>query len=184
MLLLLLALGCHPVAPPPGLPAPSDYAREHQAATREIRVIRDLETRLLMRATLLNEDLVDAQALTLAYALGATPQEHEALRADLLAELEAYRVVVFAADSPREDFSLDDDAGWRVRLLADEVPLEGVELTKQDPDAPAIALLYPQINRWSVVYRARFARDAGADTLRLVVAGPLGQGQAEWAAGR
>jgi hypothetical protein len=41
-------------------------------------------------------------------------------------------------------------------------------------------LLYPQLNRWSRVYDARFDRFGQPSTLTMVVSGALGQGELRW----
>ena len=181
---LLLALAC--ARPDGGLAAPTrgqPYAKVHRAWTRELVLDHDFELDLVVRASLLSGELRTAQADALADARLEGAREraarHEAHRTDAATAW----VVVFSAHSPHEEarrFGLDADDPWQLRLVADgtDVPAVGVERIR-NPSADEV-VLYPQLDRWSELWEARFEA-VPASELVLQVAGPHGRGEVSWA---
>lgn len=180
--MLLLLLGCAPLPPPQGLPQADNYATAHAEATVELRIVQHFETRLLMRATLIDEDVARAQALALAHAHRDNASAYDARLIEITENARASWGVVFAADDPagREAFSLDEEQGWSLHLYEDGAPLEGLSLEKLDEDDTDLALLYPQLNRWSTLWEARFERRGDGRQLTLDVASARGQGAITW----
>ncbi|MBK9365500.1 MAG: hypothetical protein IPN01_04135 [Deltaproteobacteria bacterium] len=92
--------------------------------------------------------------------------------------------VVFAAYVPppsrADDFDFEPGATWTFQLLADGQPLGPISLASYRERSDLQVLLYPQLNRWSRVYDARFARFGQPSTLTMVVSGALGQGELRW----
>lgn len=177
--------GCaHPVEPT-GVPAPEPpYAALHAAATRDLQLIVNLETRLMMHATLVDEQLAQAQALEISRARLEAPAVWQARADAAQREAAAAWTVVFSADVPRapadESFAPDDTAAWTLHLFADGHEVPAISVEQIDDPQPEHVLLYPQLNRWSSLWIARFARDGDARELRLQVGGPKGQGELAW----
>jgi len=180
--IVALALAC--ARPDGGLAPPTrgvEYAKVHRAWTQELMLDHDFELDLVVRASLLSDDLRRAQADALADARleseTARLARHEAWQADRGAW-----VVVFAAHSPHEDarrFGLDDDDPWQLRLLADGQVVEGVGVDRVRKPSADQVVMYPQLDRWSTLWEARFVR-AAATELSLQVVGPHGRGELTW----
>lgn len=184
--LLLLLGACAPAPLPdplPGEPA-VDYEAAWTANTRELILREHLETRLIVRATLVDEALAEAQALTLARARLSPREDFEAQRAAALERAAGGWEFVFTAYAPpperADDFGLGDGATWSLRLLADQRPVALVALDEVREPSPDEQRLYPQLDGWARLYRARFERPSDADTLELRAAGPRGQGAMIW----
>ena len=153
-----------------------EQAHAWRDATEELRLYDRLETRLILRATLHTDDYVRAQDALLGLlqapspwaAAGDTPEWQ----------------VVFAAYVPppsrADDFAFEPGATWTVQLLADGQALPPISLDSSRDRSELQVLLYPQLNRWSRVYDARFARSGQPATLKMVVSGALGQGELTW----
>lgn len=161
----------------------SPYEAAHRDATRRILVYRQGSTALLMRATLVSPALQEAMVLERTRLLGSTPQAEQTFRETLTEALSDVVEVVFAADSAlerRPRFGRGDDR-WAVHLYADgvDLPLQTVE--RVDKPTPLQASLYPQWNRWSELWVARFEPPAvPASTLRWTVGSGFGHGEATW----
>ena len=179
----LLALAC--ARPDGGLAVPTQgqpYAKVHRAWTQELVLDHDFELDLVVRASLLSTELRAAQADALADARLEDAAERAARHADHVQDAANAWVVVFAAHSPHEDarrFGTDADDPWQVTLYADGrelVPL-GVDRIRS-PTADQVAL-YPQLDRWSELWEARF-EPVDARELELQVAEPHGRGELSW----
>ena len=90
--------------------------------------------------------------------------------------------MVFAADDPsgREAFTFEDEGAWSLHLYADGALMQGLSVEQLDEDDPDLALLYPELNRWSSIWEARFERGGDARRLSLDVASARGQGAITW----
>jgi hypothetical protein len=153
-----------------------DQSDAWQAATEELRLYDRLETRLILRATLHTDDFVRAQDDLLGLLQTASPWP-------AAGDAPEWQVV-FAAYVPppsrADDFAFEPGATWTVQLLADGQPLTPISLESSRERSELQILLYPQLNRWSRVYDARFARSGQPSTLTMVVSGALGQGELRW----
>jgi hypothetical protein len=153
-----------------------EQSRAWREATKELRLYDRLETRLILRATLHTDDYVRAQDALLGLLQSTRPWEPPG-------ELPEWQVV-FAAYVPppsrADDFDVEPGATWTVQLLADGQPLGPVSLASYRERSELQILLYPQLNRWSRVYDARFDRSGQPSTLTMVVSGALGQGELRW----
>ena len=173
----LLTLGLVGAAYAPETRAAMDeQSRAWREATRELRLYDRLETRLILRATLHTDAYVRAQDALLGLLQSASPWANPGDAPEWQ--------VVFAAYVPppsrADDFAFEPGASWTVQLLADGQPLPPVSLDSSRERSDLQILLYPQLNRWSRVYDARFARSGQPSTLTMVVSGALGQGELTW----
>ena len=185
MLFGAIAACTHPVEPM-GLPtAKLPYDQLHESATRDLQLVVDLETRLLMHATLVDEELAAAQALELSRARLEVPEEWHARSQVAEEEAASSWTIVFSADVPRypkdERFAADGSAPWTLHLWVDGHPADPISVEAIKAPTADDLMLYPQLNRWSSLWVARFARDGDADELRLQIGGPRGQGELVWA---
>lgn len=181
LLAATLGGGCAARADISGDPA-APYREVHQDWTRELRLTHSFELDLLLRATLLHTPVLEAQA---SYLSAARLEDTERASRRLLASLEegAEYVVVFASYSPKDDargFDGDDSEAWTLQLSVDGRPQPFVSAERiRQPDAELLAL-YPQHNRWSELWVARFERVDEGRELRLTVAGVHGRGALVW----
>lgn len=181
MLLLLAACTARLPDPLPDQPH-VDYAREHKAWTRELQLVVDLETRLMLEATLLTPELAEAQALTLARARMDEPTVYEARRKELLDRSEAaWSLVLTTTGTEQSDdtLSIDGSQDWTVLMEADGRRLTPLSLEEvREPTADDV-LLYPQADRWARMWQITFEREIATE-LVLIVAGPRGNGSLTW----
>ncbi|MCK6522401.1 hypothetical protein L6R49_13295 [Myxococcota bacterium] len=153
-----------------------EQSRAWREATEELRLYDRLETRLILRATLHTDDYVRAQSTLLDLLQTPSPWAPAGEAAEWQ--------VVFAAYVPppsrADDFDVVPGATWTLQLLADGQPLTPISLESSRERSDLQILLYPQLNRWSRVYDARFARQGAPSKLTMVVSGALGQGELTW----
>ncbi|MCK6514701.1 hypothetical protein L6R46_06570 [Myxococcota bacterium] len=153
-----------------------EQSRAWREATKELRLYDRLETRLILRATLHTDEYVRAQDALLGLLQSTSPWEPWGDSPEWQ--------VVFAAYVPppsrADDFDFEPGATWTFQLLADGQPLGPVSLASYRERSELQVLLYPQLNRWSRVYDARFDRFGQPSTLTMVVSGALGQGELRW----
>lgn len=173
----LLTLGLVAAAYTPETRAALDtQSRAWREATEELRLYDRLETRLILRATLHTDDYQRAQDALLGLLQTASPWAAPGDAPEWQ--------VVFAAYVPppsrADDFAVEPGATWTLQLLADGQPTAPISLTSSRERTELQVLLYPQLNRWSRVYDARFARQGQPSTLTMVVSGALGQGELTW----
>jgi len=177
-LTLLLAVGC---ARPGDIAAP--YRAAHHSLTQELRLAHDFELDLLLVATLLTSPLVEAQAGYLSAARMELPADVADRLERAREQAAAEHVVVFAAYSPRDTahaFAVDNSGDWQVQLSVDGAPQAPLSLEKiRRPDADLHAL-YPQLDRWSDLWVARFERGDEAGEVALTIAGVHGRGVLRW----
>ncbi len=177
-LTLLLAPGC--AARSADIAAP--YLEVHQDWTQELRLSHSFELDLLLRATLLSSPLLNAQVDYLSAArLSDRERAAEALPVSPTDPSEY--VVVFASYSPIDEargFSGDGSEAWTLQLDVDGAlqPLLSVEELRR-PSAELLAL-YPQRDRWSSLWIARFERLDEGREIRLTVSGVYGRGSVIW----
>ncbi len=177
-LALLFAPGC--AARSPDLAAP--YREVHQDWTQELRLSHSFELDLLLRATLLSPPLLEAQADYLA-AARLSDRERAAEALPISPTDPGEYVVVFASYSPVDEargFSGDGGEAWTLHLDVDgsPQPLLSVEELRH-PSAELLAL-YPQRDRWSSLWIARFERLDEGREIRLTVSGVYGRGSVRW----
>ncbi|HJN74999.1 MAG TPA: hypothetical protein QGF58_13810 [Myxococcota bacterium] len=160
------------------------YEFVHERWTRELYLTRQFETQVVVKATLVTEDLAQAQALTISRARFEDSEAHETRRVAAIQEARAHWVVVFAANAPppryADSFALDDSADWQIHLEADGRRVEPVDLERIWEPSADQDLLYLQLDRWSKLWRARFERPSDADRVDLLVVGPYGHGKMTW----
>lgn len=183
MILALLACGSQLPEPLPNEPR-IVYEFVHERHTQELHLTRQFETQVVVKASLVTEELAEAQALTVSRArFEDSAQYHQRLDA-ALAEAAGHWVVVFAANAPppryADTFALDDSADWQIHLEADGRRLAPVDLERVWEPTADQDLLYLQLDRWSKLWRARFERPSDADRVDLLVVGPYGHGKMTW----
>jgi hypothetical protein len=159
------------------------YVRQHRAWTRELTLYDGFSTALVLRATLLEPAFRAVLAAERTRLLNPSAANQAEFAARMAADGAAFHEVVFAADSAFDDaekFGPGDDR-WNLRLLADgtEETLVAVDRVRK-PSALHDAL-YAQLDLWSELWIARFARTVAAPSeVRLIVGGGHGNGELRW----
>lgn len=169
--------------PLPGAPQ-VDYEALWAAKTRELVLREHFETRLIARATLVDAELAEAQAIHITRARQGTPAALAEATVTAQQQALAAWCFVFSAYAPppdrADDFGPDGEATWGLVLLVDgqRAALERLDpIPNPNPDQQQ---LYPQIDGWARLYEACFARESEAAQLELRMAGPRGQGAMRW----
>lgn len=186
--LLLAAVGPLACVPTGRLPASQEVVREyrkvHQEGTRELKLYRQLETRLLLRATWLDLPWRRAAVELLARQAALSEPERAALLAQELARAEERYEVVFAAmrtEPELREFGGGPDSPWRVRLDVAGQPCELLAITRIEEPSPSEALLFPQGNAWADLWRAEWSKACGAEgTATLTVSSAAVSGAVTW----
>ncbi len=159
------------------------YRRAWKQNTRKLVVYREFGTALFLRATLLEPEFRAALADERHRLLGEADAGDAAFRAQMADDGAAYHEVVFAADSGHDEDPRfgNNDARWNLRLVVDgtDAPLVAVEHIRRP--TPVHRGLYPQLDRWSELWIARFERVAPrpADVL-LALGSGYGNGEVRW----
>ena len=183
MFLALLACGSTLPEPLPNEPRVV-YEFVHERWTRELHLHKQFETQVVVKATLLTEELARAQALTVSRARFEDPASYAERRDAAIAESEAHWVVVFTGNAPppryADTFALDDSADWQIHLEADGRRVDPVDLERIWEPTADQELLYLQLDRWSKLWVARFEKPSAADRVDLLVVGPYGHGKMSW----
>lgn len=183
MILALLACGSSLPEPLPNEPR-IVYEFVHERWTRELHLHKQFETQVVVKATLVTQDLAEAQALTVSRARFEDAAQFDARRELAVQEAGAHWVVVFAANAPppryADTFALDDSADWQIHLEADGRRVDPVDLERVWEPTADQELLYLQLDRWSKLWKARFERPSDADRVDLLVVGPYGHGKMTW----
>lgn len=183
--MLALSLACATTLPDPLPNEPRVvYEFAHERWTRDLHIVSQFETQVVVKATLVTDELAEAQALTISRARfedSETYQRRYQTGQDLA---EDYWTVVFTANAPpphrADSFALDDTADWQIHLEADGARTTPVELERiWEPTADQV-MLYTQHDRWSKMWSARFERTADADRVEMLVVGPYGNGKIHW----
>ncbi len=160
------------------------YRRAWRQATRKLVIYRGFGTALLLRATLLEPPFRALLADERHRLLGAADTGDAAFRERMARDGAAYHEVVIAADSGEEQdprFGLDDGR-WHLRMEVDgrEAPLVQVERVRRP--SPVHRALYPQLDIWSELWIARFARQSDHPArIVLHVGSGYGHGAVTWA---
>jgi|GEM_PF-2310977 len=183
---LLALVGCavHTVpARPVDRPQPS-YVHTHDAWTRQLRLYRQLQTRLVLRATWLGPEERRAGAQELAWRADLSPEEYQALDQAAVRDAAASHELAIASmriDPADRDLGGDPDSPWRLRLDIDGTPCPLLSITRVDQPTAVQRLLYPQLNAWADLWLARFDPACGSTgTATLTVSGAYGAGQVQW----
>jgi hypothetical protein len=160
------------------------YHQAWQADTRELRLYHGFGTALLLSGTLLTPDFRKDLAVERARLLDSPAADVAAFAQQMTTDGAAWHEVVFAAESPMQDEPLQfgtTDEDWQVRLTADGTPEKLVAVQQVDHPSALHAALYPQLDRWSTLWIARFERSvADPDTVVFEVASGYGHGQLVW----
>ena len=184
-LALALLMGCRLGLPDPLIDQPTVvYEFAHERWTRELHIVRQFETQVIVKATLITPDLAQAQALTISRSRFEDEATYAARLQTAQQQADEEWVVVFAANAPppryADSFALDDSADWQLHLEADGRRVEPLELERVWEPSADESILYPQLDRWSKLWRARFEKPADADEVDLLVVGPYGNGKITW----
>lgn len=187
MIPLLLVLACAGTTPVPhaaAAPEPA-YERVHRAWTRELKLYEDLETRLILRATLRAEAQRRAEVAELSWRAALPTDESTSMLQQSLDEGQGRHEVVFAAmrGAPAlRSFGSDADAAWQVRLEVDGRACDLQSVERIDEPTASQQRLYPQANAWADLWVARF--DAGScgrtGAAVFTVSGAGGAGAVQW----
>jgi hypothetical protein len=160
------------------------YADVHRRATKELRLYDHFDTELVLRATLVTDEVRDAGAFELAYRGAMTRAEADAFVAGARADAAGRWQVVFASMRAHDDarqFGTADDAPWRVRLQVGGAPCAPVSVHEIVEPTVAQRVLYPQSNDWADLWTAWFETDCGsAGEVTFSVAGPRASGELRW----
>jgi hypothetical protein len=186
-MILVLAIACvaHQAVATRGVDEPDPpYQRVHHRGTRELRLYGRFDTELVLRATLLTEEVLRAGALELAYRGAMTAPEADAFVARAVAEAAEHWGVVFASMRAHDDaraFGIGENDPWRVRLFVGDRECTPLAVDRIGDPTAAQHVLYPQANEWADLWTARFAKDCGtAGPVTFSVAGPHASGEMRW----
>lgn len=184
-LFLGLAMGCRLGLPDPLIDEPTVlYEFAHERWTNELHIVRQFETQVIVKATLITPEMAQAQALTISRARFEDEATYAARLAAAQKRANEEWTVVFSANAPppryADSFALDDSADWQLHLEADGRRVQPIELERIWEPSADETILYTQLDRWSKLYRARFAKPADADSVDLFVVGPYGNGKITW----
>ncbi len=182
---LALLLGCRLGLPDPLIDEGAmRYEFAHERWTRELHIVRQFETQVIVKATLLTPELAHAQALTISRLRFEDEGTYGARLAAAQTQANSEWVVVFAANAPppryADTFALDDSADWQLHLEADGRRVEPIELERVWEPTADETMIYTQLDRWSKLWRARFEKPADANEVDLLVVGPYGNGKITW----
>jgi hypothetical protein len=181
----ILACVAHQAVATRGVDEPDPpYGKVHDRETRELRLYGQLETELVLRATLLTADVRRAGALDLAYRGAMTAPEAEAFVARAEAEAADHWEVVFTSmrgHKDARDFGVTENDPWRVRLQVGDTICTPIAVERIGKPSAAQRVLYPQVSDWSDLWTARFQKDCGtAGPVTFSVAGPRASGEVRW----
>lgn len=159
--------------------------------TRDAQVWEDMESRILIDATLKNAHFRAQYVLEYARLFSLTgPQQAALLEAEMADEAKFHVVVASIFVAQRQWERLDPKDGiWDVRLQDDaERWVRPIEVKRLDTDNPIWKRLYPYIDRHDGFYEMRFPRtlDDGSPIatpgkdLHLIIAGAPAQVKLTW----
>jgi len=162
---LLLLLACGPAAPllgplPAGTPA-ADYDDALGTWTREARVYRKLESRIIAAATYLSPRFIEAMAAEQRRVFTSTAAELATWRqghTDKTARSEVFFVAVSTRDRSWNDLD-QHDSMWRLYLetdRGDKVSPERIEAVRGQP--PLLVHFFPHLGHFSIGYWVYFPR--------------------------
>ncbi|MCP4809907.1 MAG: hypothetical protein GY913_08175 [Proteobacteria bacterium] len=160
------------------------YEFAHERWTRDLHIVSQFETQVVVKATLVTDELAEAQALTISRARFEDAETYQQRYRRGQDEADTYWTVVFVANAPpphrADSFALDDSADWQIHLEADGRRLDPVDLERIWEPSADQEMMYTQHDRWSKMWKARFDRPTDADEVEMLVVGPYGNGKITW----
>lgn len=203
LLVGLLTLVIATVAPPsapaqdglentPKVRGPGIYKRALRQWTRELKLYRRFETKLLMRAVFKSEGFRDRYTREYARRYVLPPDDYALMREREMDDAARFHEVLFAvwASDNKGGHFVGDDAPWQIRLLSsDGRDVAPLVLQRIKRPSTEVLELYPFITPHDRVFIAKFpvlGQDGTPllqgedDTLRLRVSGVLARGEMTW----
>ncbi len=172
-----------------------DYKKALRSWTRELKLYRDFETKLLMRALFRSRSFRETYSREYARRFMLPAEDYALLRERELddgARFHEVLIAVWAADS-KGGHLIGDDAPWQIRLVGpDGRSVAPLVLQRIKRPSTEVLELFPFITPHDRVFIAKFPvlgndgtplLTAGA-ALRLRVAGVLARGEMSWDAPR
>lgn len=154
-----------------------EYARVVAKSTDELRIYDGWYTALLVRGTMLDDDLRVAQDARVAAITGNAAAGDAPLN---------FQVVLAASTQFIKElsFSADGSTPWTVHLRAgDHTCLAPESIVETRKPTPLDMALFPHATQWDRLFRLTFAADAcgGSPATALDFYSARGQGTLQWA---
>jgi len=168
-----------------------DYTRALRTWTRELKLYRDFESKLLMRALFRSKSFRETYSREYARRFMLPSDDYALLRERQLddgARFHEMLIAVWAADTKGGHF-VGDDAPWQIRLVGpDGRSVAPLVLQRVKRPSTELLELFPFITGHDRVFIAKFpvlGDDGtpllpGDGALRLRVAGVLARGEMNW----
>ncbi|HUV49732.1 MAG TPA: hypothetical protein VMW78_01755 [Anaerolineae bacterium] len=199
IIVIFLCLGCRAFEPVERLKDSYDPYRggQYKAAltdwSREARIYRGLDVKLIADATFKSSKFIDAYSNEYARAYKLTGSEKTKLLKDQKNAALVYNDFLLAAyvpDKKLNDFNKKDSI-WKIYLTAGTggliAPLEIRKIKQVDA---VTTHFFPYITPWKSVYMVRFSAtspaarksmiDGGAENIKLIITSVLGSAEMVW----
>lgn len=199
VLVALLAFGCASDVVRPDVVyvgTRASYDRVLKNWTREGKLYREFDTRLMVWATLLSEDFIKAY-------LSEEARTREWDQAKFLRKLSEYKrryknvipfqLVVLTHEKEWDDF-YKPRSSWDVFLLTDDGRrVDPIAIRQASLEPESSKIMFPFLSDWSSVYVVTFPAispegdrywDENTKSLKLVIAGPSGRIELVWKFGK
>lgn len=164
----------------------TDYKKTLKKWTRSDRVYKseDLKASIYWTATLLNNQMIHAQAERYAEAYESSEADKQKIYQELMAKKNGQTLFFVSFYSGNKKFSdlLNPRADWELRLESGGHTYKSIRLEKIGKTKPADRMYFPYITPWSEGYYVWF--DAAAEIhespLKLSVYGPDAHSTLAW----
>lgn len=160
----------------------TNYKKNLKKWTRSDRVYKseDLKASIYWTATLLNNQMIHAQAQRYAEAYESSEADKQKSYQELMAKKNGQTLFFVSFYSGNKKFSdlLNPRAGWELRLESGGHTYKSVRIEKIGKTKPVDRMYFPYITPWSVGYYVWFP--AAAESLTLSVYGPDSHSTLVW----
>ncbi|MDO8519640.1 MAG: hypothetical protein Q7T11_05710 [Deltaproteobacteria bacterium] len=167
-------------------PAHAGYKGTLKKWTREAIRYRseDLSAILKVKATLLSDSMLKAQAARNAKVYGLSPSEKEVVLEELLrkrGDAVLFFISFYSADRKYDDLS-NPRSGWELRLESPSGKFAPDHFEKINKISPMETMYYPYLDLWSKGYFAWFPPEAATSSSPWVLSirGPSARASLTW----
>ena len=159
------------------------YEKALRSWTDELKIYRNFDTALILRATYLDAPVRALLAAERRRLVNPTPEDHAAFEQRMAKDNERFHDIVFSAQTPMPAASTfgEADTGWVIWLEADGQRQNLVSIERIRKPTPLHRELYAHMNVWSELWIARFDKTVtDPDSVVLHIGSGYGNGDVAW----
>lgn len=159
------------------------YEKELRTWTDELKVYRNFDTALILRATYLDAPMRRLLADERRRLMNPTPEDHAAFEQRMADDQGRFHDIVFSAQTPIAAATTfgEADTGWVLWLEADGNRQKLISIERIRKPTSLHRELYAHMNVWSELWIARFEKTVqDPDDVVLHVGSGFGNGDVSW----